>query len=127
MRFKMIIGLLVTLVLVYAFESTATSTETTDFVVPVVVHGNIKEPLHFQTTFRIVSLTGAEVTATLTGFRDDGTAERIFCPGPVIGPIEKVVTVAPNGAANVSTGGDFFQRLGQDHNQRSSQRSSDLQ
>lgn len=57
--------------------------QTQDLVLPVVVNGYVRAPIHYQTTFRIVNLSANPVQVTLEAYQNDGKAIRILELFPV--------------------------------------------
>jgi hypothetical protein len=57
--------------------------DTAELILPVVVNGYVRQPLHYQTTFRIVNLSAAPAEVTLEAFTNEGTAVRILELFPV--------------------------------------------
>jgi len=52
--------------------------QTQDLILPVVLNGYVRPPIHYQTTIRIVNLLADPVQVTLEAYRNDGTAIRIL-------------------------------------------------
>lgn len=57
--------------------------QTQELILPVVVNGYVRPPIHYQTTIRIVNLTPNPVQVTLEAYQNDGTAVRILELFPV--------------------------------------------
>ena len=83
------------------------SAETQELILPVVVNGYVKNPLHLQTTIRIVNLSNAAVEVTLEAYGNDGVATRIFGLFPIPMPGTKTVfKIEPLGSVEAFTAGD---------------------
>ena len=67
----------VTVMLVVAGAAQARA-ETQELILPVVVNGYVRQPLHYQTTFRIVNLSPAPAEVTLEAYGNDGSAIRLL-------------------------------------------------
>src|SRR5207247_6318802 len=61
----------------------AARAEMQELMLPVVVNGYVREPLHYQTTFRFVNLSAVPAEVTLQAYQNDGTATRILELFPV--------------------------------------------
>ncbi len=72
--------LLVTAVIVVGVLAVAPGAEaqTQELVLPAVFNGYVREPVHFQTTVRIVNLSASTTEVTLEAYTDDGVPTRIF-------------------------------------------------
>src|SRR2546425_3878862 len=57
--------------------------QTQELILPFVVNGYVRPPIHYQTTIRIVNLTPNPVQVTLEAYQNDGTAVRILELFPV--------------------------------------------
>lgn len=58
--------------------SHAAVAQTQEMILPVVVNGYVREPLHYQTTIRIVNLSNSSVEVTLEAYQNDGVPVRIL-------------------------------------------------
>lgn len=79
-----------------------------ELILPVVVNGYVKAPIHFQTIFRIVNLS-ASVTATvrLEAFQNDGTPVRLLELFPIPRPgTATVFNIDPLGSVEAFTAED---------------------
>ena len=81
--------------------------QTQDLILPVVVNGYVKAPIHYQTTIRIVNLQGAPVQVTLEAYQNDGTAVRILELFPIARTGTKTVfNIDAYGSVEAFTAGD---------------------
>lgn len=79
-----------------------------ELILPVVVNGFVKAPLHFQTTVRIVNLSNTATEVALEGFQNDGTPTRLFGLFPIELPGTKsVVKIEPLGSVELFSAGDI--------------------
>jgi len=69
--------LLIAVALSLAFAEIAQA-QTQELILPVAVNGYVRPPIHYQTTVRIVNLSGSAVQVTAEAYQNDGTAVRIF-------------------------------------------------
>lgn len=63
---------------VVLFSSTLGYGQTQDLILPIVLNGYTTQPIHYQTTIRIVNLSAAAVEVTLEAYQNDGTPIRIL-------------------------------------------------
>lgn len=88
--------------------SGATTAATQESILPIVVNGYTKEPIHFQTKIRIVNLSSSAVEVTLEAYQNDGTATRILELFPVPRPgTTSVLKIAPLGSVESVTAEDI--------------------
>ena len=85
----------------------AARAEMQELMLPVVVNGYVREPLHYQTTFRFVNLSAVPAEVTLEAYQNDGTATRILelFPVPRAGTTT-VFRIEPLGSVEAFTYGD---------------------
>ncbi len=57
--------------------------QTQDLILPIVVNGYVRQPIHYQTTIRMVNLSANPVQVTLEAYQNDGTPVRILELFPV--------------------------------------------
>ncbi|MBI4468620.1 MAG: hypothetical protein HY650_04780 [Acidobacteria bacterium] len=78
-----------------------------ELILPIVQNGYVKDPLHLQTTFRIVNRTAAGIEVTLEAFQNDGKPVRILELFPVPRPgTNTVFHVGPLASIEAFTAGD---------------------
>ncbi|MBI4445493.1 MAG: hypothetical protein HY645_06230 [Acidobacteria bacterium] len=91
-----------------AFLSGAAVAETREAILPIVVNGYTREPIHFQTKIRIVNLSPSSVEVTLEAYQNDGTAVRILELFPVARTgTTTVLKIAPLGSIESVTAEDI--------------------
>ncbi|MGI8782750.1 MAG: hypothetical protein ACR2L2_03750 [Acidobacteriota bacterium] len=110
MRFRPVA--IIVLLLVAAVEPAAAQSQ--ELIVPVVVSGTVKSPLHFQTILRILNPSTEARTVTVRIYDDAGTqvrVDQVFCvagspllvlPGP-----ELSLQIASNGSSELSSLGNL--------------------
>jgi hypothetical protein len=81
--------------------------QTQEQILPVVLNGFIREPLHYQTTIRIVNLSTSAFDVTLEAYQNDGAPIRILELFPIAQTGTKTVLNLPaSGSIEVFTYGD---------------------
>lgn len=81
--------------------------QTRELILPVIANGYVKEPIHFQTTIRIVNLSSEAVEVTLEAYQNDGTPTRILELYPIPLPGTKTIfQIVPGGSVEAYTLGD---------------------
>lgn len=60
------------------FSSTCVFGQTQELILPIVLNGYTTQPIHYQTTIRIVNLSATAAEVTLEAYQNDGTPIRIL-------------------------------------------------
>lgn len=82
--------------------------ETQELILPAVFNGYVRQPLHYQTTVRIVNLSAAPAEVTLEAYTNDGVAIRIFQLFPVpLSGTKTVFRIEPFGSVEAFTSEDI--------------------
>src|SRR5712692_2623639 len=83
------------------------SAQSQELILPIVVNGYVKQPIHFQTIFRIVNLSSTITQVTLEAYQNDGTPVRLLELFPIPRPGTKtVLKIDALGSAEVFTAED---------------------
>ncbi len=83
------------------------SGQSQELILPIVVNGYVKPPIHFQTIFRIVNLSTTTTEVTLEAYQNDGSPVRLLELFPLPRPGTKtVLKIDPLGSAEAFTGED---------------------
>ncbi|HEY3131002.1 MAG TPA: hypothetical protein VGL91_16225 [Acidobacteriota bacterium] len=96
-------------VILYTFVAASgiASAQSQELILPIVVNGYVKQPIHFQTIFRIVNLSATATEVALEAFQNDGTPVRLLELFPIPRPGTKtVLKVDPLGSAEAFTAED---------------------
>src|SRR5262245_49486339 len=81
--------------------------QTQEQILPVVLNGYIRDPLHYQTTIRVVNLSTLPFDVTLEAYQNDGTPIRILELFPIAKTGTKTALNLPaSGSVEVFTYGD---------------------
>lgn len=79
-----------------------------ELILPTVVNGYVKEPVHIQTTIRVINLSASAIDVTLEAYQSDGTAVRILGLFPIPQQGTKtVLKLDPLGSVEAFTAGDI--------------------
>jgi hypothetical protein len=95
------------LIVVISVMAVNAAAQTQEQILPVVLNGSIREPLHYQTTIRIVNLSTSAFDVTLEAYQNDGAPIRILELFPIAQTGTKTVLNLPAfGSIEVFTYGD---------------------
>lgn len=99
--------LIIAFILLATSQGVPAQSQSQELILPIVQNGYVKQPLHYQTTIRIVNLTNSPVEVTLEAYQNDGSPIRILELFPIPRSGTKTIfKIDPFGSTEAFTAGD---------------------